>query len=58
MNMKRRYVAPRVRKKVELELEQDILLGSVVEKRLEVETAGHQTVDHDFTESGFNSEWK
>ena len=41
-----------------MEIEQDILLGSVVEKRMEVETAGHENVDHNFSDSGFNTDWK
>ena len=59
MDKKMRYTAPRVKKSTEVEMDQAILLGSVVEKRLEVETAGHQNVDHGTGfEAGFNTEWK
>ena len=53
--MKEFYVAPAVKKSVQMEFEEAILLGSVVEKRLEVETAGHEVVDHD---TDFVHEWK
>lgn len=56
--MKRTYVAPLVTGKAALELEAGILTGSVVENRMDVETAGHEKVDHDFTDLGFNHSWK
>ena len=58
MKQKKQYQSPAVIKKVEMELEQSILSGSVVEQRLQIETAGHEVVDHDFDDTGFNSDWK
>ena len=55
--MKGLYAAPRVLSQAALELERTILTGSVVENRMDVETAGHQKVDHDFMDSGFNHSW-
>lgn len=58
IQMKKKYITPLVLKGVMLELETDLLLGSVVEKRVEVETAGHEVVDHDISSSDFNHDWK
>jgi hypothetical protein len=57
--MKKYYNAPVILKRVMVEIEVPFLAGSVVEKRLEVDTAGQQTVNHDFSDpSSFNTEWK
>lgn len=56
--MKELYVTPAIKKTVQMEFEESILLGSVIETRTEVETAGHEVVEHDFSETGFNTEWK
>ncbi|MBR5176815.1 MAG: hypothetical protein IKW89_12945 [Bacteroidales bacterium] len=55
---KKNYGTPCVLKQVTVQLEASFLQGSVVEKRLKVETAGHETKEHDFNETGFNTEWK
>ena len=58
MKTRKPYQSPAVIKEVKMELEQALLVGSKVEERLEIETAGHKAEDHDFDESGFNTEWK
>lgn len=56
--MKERYVAPRVRKIVEMELEEDILLGSVVNQSTHIDTAGQTVENHSFEDSGFDAKWE
>lgn len=57
--MKKNYRTPVMLRKEKVELEVPFLVGSVVEKRLEVDTAGQQTVNHDFSDpSSFKVEWK
>lgn len=58
MLMKKNYKTPCILQRVTVYLERDFLEGSVVQKRLKVETAGHEVKDHDFSDSGFNTEWK
>lgn len=56
--MKVFYVAPRVRRIVEMELEQDLLTGSVVTPNTKIETAGQKVETRDFSDSSFNSTWE
>ena len=56
--MKAYYVAPCVRKIVEMELEQDLLTGSVVTPKTKIETAGQKVDDHSFADSSFEAKWE
>ncbi len=56
--MKQSYITPSVRKKVEMEIEQAILTGSVVTPTSTIETAGQKVEEHNFSESGFNTQWE
>ena len=57
--MKKYYDSPVVLQRVPVDLSGPFLAGSVIEKRLEVDTSGQQTVTHDFSEpSSFTVEWK
>lgn len=57
--MKDLYKSPVIVRTVTIDMDEPLLAGSVVEKRLEVDTAGQQAVDHDFSDaSSFNTEWK
>ena len=58
MRKKELYSAPRVLKSVKVEHGTSILIGSRVEQRMDLETAGHEVEDHDYDETGFNHEWK
>jgi len=57
-NMKLKYIAPAVKRSVEIELEQEILTGSVVNPQTKIETAGQKVENRDFTDSGFNQTWE
>ena len=60
MEKERLYETPRVFKKIPIELEGDILAGSVVDKVSGVKTAGQDTGDffEDVSSSGtFNHSW-
>ena len=52
------YLSPTVRKTVEVLLEEDFLIGSVVTPATTVETAGQKVEDHSFSDAGFNSKWE
>lgn len=56
--MKRFYRTPAVLRQVAVELEQNLLAGSVVTKKTTIETAGQKVENKDFSESGFNSTWE
>ena len=62
MKKKKTYIPPRVLDSVKMMLRSSILLGSSSEELLdlllEIETAGHEVVDHDYDDSGFNHDWK
>lgn len=52
------YKAPKILRKVTVELECPILAGSVVSKETTIETAGQQVEQRDFSTSGFNQVWE
>ena len=56
--MKRFYRTPAVLRQVAVELEQNLLAGSVVTKKTTIETAGQQVEKRNFEDSGFNSTWE
>lgn len=56
--MKEKYVAPCIKRKVTLHLEDGILAGSVVNKKTTIETAGQKVETKDFSDTGFNSTWE
>jgi len=57
-DMKLKYIAPAVKRSVEIEMESDLLQGSVVTPTSTVDTAGQTVQNHDFSDSGFNSKWE
>ena len=52
------YSSPCILQEVKMELESDILAGSVVSKSTKIETAGQQVETRDFSDVGFNSTWE
>ena len=56
--MKQTYQVPTVLKSVAMELETDLLVGSVVTQSTTIETAGQQVETHTFSAEGFNSTWE
>ena len=53
--MIKKYETPSVVKTVDVCLENDLLAGSVVNKKTKISTAGQQVETKDFSETGFNS---
>lgn len=56
--MKSNYKAPLVSKTVSVELEQNILAGSVITHNSVIESQGTQVEKRGFDESGFNHTWE
>ena len=57
-NMKLKYIAPAVKRSVEIEMEQHVLTGSVVTHQTNIETAAQKVDDHSFGDSSFDSKWE
>ncbi|MBR3075995.1 MAG: hypothetical protein IKH11_09630 [Bacteroidales bacterium] len=57
-NCKTTYNKPLVLNEATVYLEHNLLAGSNVEKRVGVETGGQKVETCDFSQSGFNTEWK
>ncbi len=57
-NAREFYIAPLVVKVREVELEQSILAGSVVNDISSVRSTGQTVEEFDFTDAGFNSSWE
>jgi len=57
-DMKLKYIAPAVKRSVEIEMEQAILDGSTVTPQSKIETAGQKVDTKDFSDTGFNSVWE
>lgn len=55
---KKVYTAPRVLKTLPVEMEHDLLSGSVVTKDTRVKTTGQEVVSYDFSQPSFNQEWE
>lgn len=53
---KNKYESPRIISEVKLSLEQDLLAGSVVDSKAEVESIGQEVIEIDA--STFTSEWE
>ena len=56
--MKKVYVTPFVKKKVDLQPERSLMVASVVTKKTTVETTAQQVENKDFSDPGFNSTWE
>jgi len=57
-NMKLKYIAPAVKRSVEIEMESDLLAGSVVTNSTNIETAAQKVDEHSFGDSSFDSKWE
>ena len=55
---KRMYRTPGVMKTVDVQLEKDLLAGSVVKKDTKVQTKGQEVASYDFSQSSFNQDWE
>ena len=51
------YQAPRVLNEQHVELESDLLTGSVVKTNTEVKTTGQKVDTYDFSAPQFNQDW-
>lgn len=56
--MKKVYLTPSVKRKMELQMEGTLLVGSVVTKKTTIETSAQQVETKDFSDTGFNSTWE
>ncbi|MBO4657575.1 MAG: hypothetical protein J5639_07370 [Bacteroidales bacterium] len=52
------YETPAVIREYKVELEGQLLAGSVVTKNTTIETAGQKVDDHSFGDTGFDSKWE
>lgn len=57
MKQKQVYTAPAILRQVRLQLEGELLSGSVAD-HIEVTTMGQEVDDYDFGSDDFNHEWK
>lgn len=57
MSHKRIYTSPAILQTVPLEMEGELLGGSVINSNSKVETGGQTASDKDFGGSGFNHDW-
>lgn len=55
---KKKYISPRVLNTENVQLEDNLLAGSVVDKNTEVKTTGQEVVSYDFSGSSFNQSWE
>ena len=53
----KRYIAPCVKKLVAVEVETDLLAGSVVTPDTQVRATGQQVDSYDFSDTQFNQNW-
>ena len=56
MKNKQKFEAPRILREVEL-CPEGVLLASVVDTGVKLETTGQKVENHDFSGSEFNHEW-
>ena len=55
---KKQYISPRVLNTENVQLEDNLLAGSVVNKNSAVQTKGQEVVPYDFQTSDFNQVWE